>query len=520
MKQQNKIDSIFREKLYNYKAEHPQHLWAGIEKSLSALEKTGSTFKRIYLFLGTALGFLTVAGLLWYFGTGSEIYLPNPAASVHLEKHRAPANDNYDVNTALKTPVSDQQGDLKQVAVNEAREKTEGKTTSSISVGRKETAISSQTPTQMIRNTAADEIGNVSSELAFHTTKTGVTAQTLKTNVDDTRVFGNTDVRTDIDNSGGTAQAKQTGSEKLFYNESGQKLILTDQKSGFASNISEEFPGFSNPELIPVKHLLSYRLPLISSFQPNTKITLPQRYWRNSDDCMDMVEKPFKRQYIEVLSGPVKAKRLFYTVDSNYQNNVALRNQSEKVESAYYIGMRYVWNINRDIAVKTGLTLTQINESMTYQDGFNISHSINQNGDTVEITKTPRYRVRDNRYSFLDIPVMLSYTWRKDRFFFDFNSGLNLNLYAHQTGSFFDLKEKVSTFEESETYPFRRFAGLSLLMSGTVGYYLGFNTSIFVEPGVRYFTNTLSKKDYPVKQKYVNYRMNIGVRYRFTGGKK
>ncbi len=489
MKEKNLIDRLFKEKLYNYRAEHPEHVWDGIEKTLSDLEKTSSGTKWMLMGFWGAVVTLTIGGIFWYFSFGS----PNPNlspedSSIALDKktkQKASSSNSIlsekqmasDISTALSANVD------------------EAMSTSSSDMKKDNSSIRS--------NHSVNRISKSENDLSSGKSKLVHTNQ-----IDQTIEASNNSSNVSLKKNN-TNDLPTKDTETYYYNESGKRIATS---SSLHQDVSPNNDGIN---------LLRSDFSILSS-TPSKFISfrLPKSYYKGDpDDCMEMIEKPFRRQYIELLSGPVKANRLFYSTDSTLQNNVINRSQSEKVKNAYFIGLRYVWNLNRDVALKTGITFTKINEKMTYQDGFNVVVETNKAGDTVRITRDPRFKIKDNYYSFVDLPITLSYTWRKNKFFFDFNSGLNLNLYAHQTGFFYDLyntDKTVTAFDASEVYPFKHFAGISLLMSGTIGYYLGYNTSMFFEPGVRYFTTTLSSKDYPIKQKYVNYRMSIGVRYQFT----
>ncbi len=517
MKEQNLIDRLFREKLYDYKVERPDHLWTGIEQQLALLEKSSSGFRWVYFFLGTALTVVTLGGIYWYNATPpGRTY----QGAITADSHTQVTQNGNRSNTSNRNDPS--------LALQPSKEHWTMETMDNGNdAGTNASMVSSRVnqPSENYNQKSSNNKNVTDPSINYlktHTIDFGESSETLVGNkVDQNRqsktypsysnaLLKNVKSSTDLEVISQNSNNTEENQGDFYYNESGQKVYVSvDQNRLVKAPTMKKLPS---------KGLEDWRTRLIHMTQPRKlDFRIPSSYWSGSDDCMEMVEKPFKRQYLEVLAGPVKAKRLFYTEDSILQNNVASRNQSEKAKSAYFIGMRYVWNINRDIAVKTGITLTQVNETMTYQDGFNISVNINKNGDTVGIKKSPRYRVKDNQYSFLDLPIMLSYTWRKDRFFFDFNSGINVNIYALQTGYYFTPEEKVTAFNESKVYPYKHFAGISLLMSGTLGYYLGYNTSVFFEPGIRYFTTSLSSKDYPIKQKYVNYRMNLGVRYRFNG---
>jgi len=233
-------------------------------------------------------------------------------------------------------------------------------------------------------------------------------------------------------------------------------------------------------------------------------------------DCMKLVYPPFLHKSIEMSAGPFVSDRLLYTLDSSWQDLIFKRNEAESQRRSWNASILYRWSIARDVYIKSGVQLHMLFERFRYQNGIDVKYIINSNGDTIKRIEKPHYDLFTNRYAFWDIPLYISYTWGFHRVFVDLNSGITLNLFSQQRGYLFDYEGKVQPMHallKNGKAPFRRFAGLSLSLALNLGYHFNPQLGVFVEPGVQYFLRPLSTEAYPIKQKYVFYRFNIGVRY-------
>ena len=89
-----------------------------------------------------------------------------------------------------------------------------------------------------------------------------------------------------------------------------------------------------------------------------------------------------------------------------------------------------------------------------------------------------------------------------------------MNIFASQKGEFYNQNEERIKFNKLVKNPFKSFVGGSLYTSAAFGYnFPNNNVSFFMEPHVRYHLGSISSKSNPVKQKYVNYGLYLGIRY-------
>lgn len=233
-------------------------------------------------------------------------------------------------------------------------------------------------------------------------------------------------------------------------------------------------------------------------------------------DCMKLVYRPYHHRSIEISVGPFISDRLLYTLDSSWQDLIFKRNEAESQRRSWNASILYRWSVARDVYIKSGVQFHMLREQFRYQNGIDVKYIINSNGDTIKRIEKPHYDLFTNRYTFWDIPLYISYTWGIHRIFVDLNSGITFNFYSQQRGYLYDYEGKAKPMHallEDGKSPFRRFAGLSLSLSLNLGYQFNPQFGAFVEPGVQYFLRPLSTEAYPIKQKYVFYRFNLGVRY-------
>lgn len=116
----------------------------------------------------------------------------------------------------------------------------------------------------------------------------------------------------------------------------------------------------------------------------------------------------------------------------------------------------------------------------------------------------------DRQLSSLDIPILVGYEVGNDRFKAAINTGVILNAYSWNKGS----------YSTSNGNPYRQNTGTSLYLGLCFTHALSEQFSIFAEPYVKYRTSNMTNDHQPFTQKINTAGLSIGLRYNFTRNKQ
>ncbi len=458
------LDDYFRAQLKEYRSTPPSKVWDNIQSQLRRDKKFGYTLG------GRLLAGLLAAILigLWWFDT-SEGELSTATQSVDLsQENTTTIDDRNSLNsTVVRTegnpqPLPAQIAETPQAPTKEHQPNSVNKET--------KLKVYSQSP-------------------LFPSSKRASQFASSTTHTDETPTYSSTHTPL-IDASAPHATVVGSTAKAMT--------------SGYSS---------SERSISDIIHLLPpYRYRPVQSITAPVQAPLPI----GGSDCMKLVYRPYQHRSIEIGVGPFISDRLLYTLDSSWQGLIFKRNEAESQRRSWNASILYRWSVARDVYIKSGIQFHMLREQFRYQNGIDVKYIINSNGDTIKRIEKPHYDIFTNRYTFWDIPLYISYTWGIHRIFVDLNSGITFNFYSQQRGYLYDYEGKARPMHallEGGKAPFRRFAGLSLSLSLNLGYQFHSQFGAFVEPGVQYFLRPLSTEAYPIKQKYVFYRFNLGVRY-------
>ncbi|NUQ26022.1 MAG: hypothetical protein HUU34_18895 [Saprospiraceae bacterium] len=176
-----------------------------------------------------------------------------------------------------------------------------------------------------------------------------------------------------------------------------------------------------------------------------------------------------------------------------------------------------------------GLGYTRINERF-YTSGSRTEYDsipdgiveiyIDSSGDSiitrgsVPVTRYITYRKRTyNRYTLLDVPVLLGYQWRQDRWSLGVEGGVYVNLALQSGGDILSENGDIISLQDADNV-MRPRIGLSYYGSLRLGYTLGDKTQISLAPSMRVLPS-FTAADYRLIQKYTLIGFNVGLTRKF-----
>lgn len=230
------------------------------------------------------------------------------------------------------------------------------------------------------------------------------------------------------------------------------------------------------------------------------------------------------RIYLEALVAPDIPFK-FITADvPDLEEYVTQREATEEQKLAYSSSLRLSLVSNKGFAFRIGATYSQINERFRYLNESEIRTIItdiyDQNGNIIgtdtSLVLGTRYKVSQNKYRMLDVPVIFGYQFNRKSVRVSVNAGMLVNLIFRQKGDLLspvDLKPVSIDSGTLDAYPaFKQQAGLGWYGSLGLEYKLGSDLYLMVEPYVKSFPRSLTIDQYGVQQKYLHAGVFVGVR--------
>lgn len=473
MKTPNTTDQIFKEKLEDYASEVPVGLWEAIDNQRSH-KKRGFWLweeKGKWLLLGLLL--LTVSGVgYWWTGDGER----RTAHGVEIRGNEL--------------------GNLKGAKMKVEKE------------------IFNSEKTTITAEAKVDELiekgGRIASENGLTNKKnTLLTEKSKNTPPTKQMPFVKSAIVLKENTSNSSVLETAKGVENAFTNNS---ISINDKPA--LSNFSLTNAGSTN-EITDLAALESLKLSeLIFKGKPDPCYAF---------NAYDSGKKGPPRFYVDLLASPDYAHRTFTAKNADLNGYATIRDSTESSRLGFSSTIRLSMVLANGLALRSGLAYTQINEQL---DLFNGTHTEIQsyevkdiNGNVIDIqldTIVGRLiKTTYNRFYMVDVPVILGYEIRDRNWTFALNGGAYFNVLFEQKGEFLNPNLTPVTFTSSaephyEAY--KKTVGMSLFGSVGVHYKISNRFHVTAEPHFRYYMDSFTNQDYPLKQNYWSMGMNVGVR--------
>jgi hypothetical protein len=228
--------------------------------------------------------------------------------------------------------------------------------------------------------------------------------------------------------------------------------------------------------------------------------------------------------YVEALFSPELPFRSITARRPELEEYVALRESSEEQDFAYTVSLRASFKPNKNLAIRTGLSYAQINEKFNYFNENEVRTIIKEiydaqgaiiGVDTIVEVGT-RYKVTNNRYRMLDIPILLGYEFTSGPFILSVNAGALINIMSRQKGDVLspdDLSPVSINSGSTSDYPaFKQQVGLGWYASLGLAYPVKPDIELIVEPYIRAYSGSLTVDQYGVSQEYIHAGINLGLK--------
>jgi hypothetical protein len=228
--------------------------------------------------------------------------------------------------------------------------------------------------------------------------------------------------------------------------------------------------------------------------------------------------------YVEALGALNYNNRTLSNRKDDFNNKyLEKRNTTETSMYGLGVGLRAVVLINQQLAVKAGLSYSEILERFEYIDQeYEIIIRDPLTGLVKSVEKGTSTQKSYNRYHSIDIPFMIGYELHNNKIGFGLDLGAAFNVGAWQKGDMFSAENKIVSFGKDPTTskypvvtPFQTIIGASVLADLSFFYQLDPKSQLFFQPHFKYYLNSFSNTTHPLDQRYWTVGLQVGLRKKF-----
>jgi len=230
--------------------------------------------------------------------------------------------------------------------------------------------------------------------------------------------------------------------------------------------------------------------------------------------------------YVDVTLSSGFAFRNLEALDSDYEDYLEQRENTEKSRHTFGAGVRLTAVSDFGLAARAGLNYTQITEAFDYLNENEVRITItNVYGNNGEIVRTDttyvsgtRRIVTPNQYQIVEIPLAVGYDLRSPKFDLLLSVGVRINLLFQQKGAFLspeDLTPVNFSYNRADAYPaFKKRLETAWFVSAGLAYKWKPDFHFIFEPHLSFYLDSFTKPEFPVSQKYWLFGASIGIRKR------
>lgn len=205
------------------------------------------------------------------------------------------------------------------------------------------------------------------------------------------------------------------------------------------------------------------------------------------------------------------------------------RENSEDFLEAFDAGLTVNFLNRRGYLASVGINYSQIDEKFNYFsvttesrfDSVVTRIEIDSTGmiDSIrewrQVTvQTAREVLTYNYYRMVDIPIAVGYQFYKDKWAFEAQGGVMLNLLFKKQGELLNSALSVTEFTDNDLV-FREKVGLSVFGSFKAIYPLNNRLGVYAEPYARFNLKSITVDNYALDQRYNNFGLRVGARFTF-----
>ena len=486
MESKPELDKIMQDRLYEHSIAPPDFVWTNIKQELRRKRRK---FVALWWFLGIGLS----ATGLWALTSGQHA----AGSGQELSSQQNAGTGHQEVGTQQSLSSQQNAGTGHQkVGTQQSLSSQQNAGTGHQEVGTQQSLSSQQS--LGTRQRAAGSGQELSSQQSAGTgNQAAGTQQSLSSQ-----------------QNVGTMQQAASSRQEL----SSQQNVGTMQQAA-GTETEKTISAFS--ALPPVEtELGGWKRP--SPQHPKVKPIVRKK--QDSKNCYDF-EHMGTVWWLDAYVGPSITRRQFSAKDSEYDNYLQQRLETERPEMAFNAGIRANMLFRENFVVRSGFHYDQFVEKFEWADPNSIEVNIRTrtqlvNGvwetviDTLSIEYGDNYIKTYNRFGVLDIPLELGIELRRGRTGVSINGGVSVNLLFWKRGAILSPDNNQPAYftpEEGTLEVFKTNAGVSINGSVQWFYHIQPTLRLFVEPYYRQVVKPLTLNGHPVDQQYGIGGLKLGM---------
>jgi len=213
-----------------------------------------------------------------------------------------------------------------------------------------------------------------------------------------------------------------------------------------------------------------------------------------------------KRYSFEFLAGTGIHQNNLIAKKSIFENYRTARDTTESERLGYMTSIRFAKHWKSGLFIRSGINYMLINEKFHWKKvEQNVSRFGPADSEDEDIEYGTWEKTTYNRNHFIDIPLLIGYEIKKEKWGIYANIGPSINLWFHQKGDILSPGRRPVSIDKNskEAYPvFKKRAGFSLWTSMGISYGINSNTSILIEPYLNIRLSDLSTESYQIRQQH------------------
>ena len=398
MKEQKPIDDFFKDRLHDFSLDAPMHIWDKMADMPLQPEAKKDRKKWLWLLL-----LLPVAGFgSYYFLQPSQ--LPRPE------------QNQIEVPTTTTTPA--------EAIVQNTDETTIEEIEATVEINR---AIKEQNsrPNIALPQSSSSAEGNIAEISASKQSIPGPTSE-------------NTSQSEEIIDKA-TSESSTAAFEFVNETLSNQENPTLPDELQTAQNLQEQAAFQERIDLLLVD-LLQSDIDLV----PNPI----------GDEYMEppvfKMKKPWETT-VDIMSSMDFVMRQLEAKSSDFEDYARTRNNTETFRHGISVGMRLSTVSENGFAVRSGLNYSVINEQLNFkiseEERLTVTTRYGQDGSIIgqdtSLQLVGDYRIVNNRYTELDIPLLVGFERGGEKVSFSLNGGLLINMLSAQKGEFLSPEDNI-----------------------------------------------------------------------------
>lgn len=237
-------------------------------------------------------------------------------------------------------------------------------------------------------------------------------------------------------------------------------------------------------------------------------------------ECYSFNKKNRNTFFVELLAGPIYAPYTLHSDNPEEKNLARFRQNIEQSFPGLNAGIR-VGLQRRKFSFRTGLDYSQIYELLRYKNPVDTNViQVLLNGNPVRTDTLIGYRAIKihNYHRLINIPLIAGYDFRAGKGKLTPMLGAEVNVLATHRGALLDRNvepEYFTTGSNSQAELYKTQLGIDPVAAIQYSTPLQPGLWIFGEAAAKLLLSPMNKEAYPLEQKYMQFRINAGVRYIF-----